>query len=395
MCDLALFATVKGFEGHLFDAFIPAAYRDYRSLGSRRWTAARAERWLVYLAKHLNNDLGGTTDLAWWELWHAAPRQLSGIVTGLISGLAIGIAAWLGPGLGIGIGVGLIISLSVGIAVRVKAGFFGGIVGGITGGAAGGILGGFIGGLIGGSAATTGLVGGLALGIGVGPVSGLVGGFLGCVAGGIGVGLTAGHGAGLAAGLVDGLGAAAAAALCSTVAGRRTPAADCAGFTGRQLGWASGRFPGSGLASRLVSQPDHPPGWPPASRSASCQRSHSGLRATVQSRSSCRSKHSTGPRPHNLPDYGIRCSNYFRTRWRTRRLDRGRDRSCNRSRPWGGLSPGCLWPLFGRTLLARATPLPALAADGLPRRCSQTWRAPSSWRLLSIPSCRTATKPGR
>ena len=66
-------------------------------------------------------------------------------------------------------------------------------------------------------------------------------------------------------------------ALQSPDAGRRP--ADCAGFTGRQPGWASGRFPGSGLASRLVSQPDHPPGWPPASRSASCQRSHSGLRA--------------------------------------------------------------------------------------------------------------------
>ena len=100
LCDPALFATFKDLEGHLFDAFIPAAYRDYRTLGSRRWTAARAERWLVYLARHLT-DLGGTTDLAWWELWHATPRQLSGIVTGLISGLAIGIAAWLGPGSGI------------------------------------------------------------------------------------------------------------------------------------------------------------------------------------------------------------------------------------------------------------------------------------------------------
>jgi hypothetical protein len=247
LCDLALFATFKDLEGHLFDAFIPAAYRDYRSLGSRRWTAARAERWLVYLAKHLTDDLGGTTDLAWWELWHATPRQLSGIVTGLISGLAIGIAAWLGPGLGIGIGVGLIISLTVGIAVRARAGFFGGTVGGITGGAVGGILGGFIGGVIGGSAATSGLVGGLALGIGVGPVSGLVGGFLGCVAGGIGVGLTAGHGAGLVAGLVDGLGAAAAAALCSTVAGRRTPARGLRGLRWTPAGLGIGAVSGLGV----------------------------------------------------------------------------------------------------------------------------------------------------
>jgi hypothetical protein len=247
LCDLARFATSESLEGHLFDAFIPAAYRDHHSLGNRRWTAARAERWLVYLAKHLTDNLDGTTDLAWWELWHAAPRQLPGIVTGLISGLAIGIAAWLGPGLGVGIGVGLIIGLIVGIAVRVRAGFFGGTVGGVAGGATGGILGGFIGGFIGGSAPTTGLVGGLALGIGVGPVSGLVGGFLGCLAGGIGVGLTAGHGAGLAAGLVDGLGAAMAAALCATAAGRRTPARGLRGLRWTPAGLGIGTVSGLGV----------------------------------------------------------------------------------------------------------------------------------------------------
>ena len=245
--DLLRFATSEDLEDHLFDAFIPAVYRDNGGFSNSRWTAARAERWLVYLAKHLAHNLDGTTDLAWWELRHAAPPQLSGIVTGLISGLAIGIAAWLGPGLGVGIGVGLIVGLTVGIAVRVKVGLVGGTAGGIAGGAAGGILGGFAGGVIGGSAPTAGLVGGLALGIGVGPVSGLVGGFVGCIAGGIGVGLTANHGAGFTAGLIDGIGAAMAAALCATVAGRRAPARGLRGLRWTPAGLGIGAISGLGV----------------------------------------------------------------------------------------------------------------------------------------------------
>ena len=49
-------------EAHLFDAFIPAAYR-----GSSRWTAEEAEPWLRFLARYLEKKIGGP-DLAWWKL---------------------------------------------------------------------------------------------------------------------------------------------------------------------------------------------------------------------------------------------------------------------------------------------------------------------------------------
>lgn len=51
----------------LFDAFIPATYRD-QSSGRRK----SAQRWLVFLAYHLDRTIR-TPDLAWWEI----PRALS------------------------------------------------------------------------------------------------------------------------------------------------------------------------------------------------------------------------------------------------------------------------------------------------------------------------------
>ena len=247
LCDRGRFVNRIAIERHLFDAFIPAAYRRHPGMANCRWTAAQAERWLIYLARHLTHNLGGTTDLAWWELRQAVPGPLGGLAAGLIGGIAIGIAAWLGPRLGIGIGVGLLVGLAVGIAVRFRTGVVGGIAGGVAGGAAGGILGGFLGGIAGGNGATAGLVGGLALGIGVGPVSGLIGGFAGCLAGGIGVGLTAGHASGLAAGLIDGLGSTLALALCATVGGRIKPAHGLRGLHWTPTGLGIGTVAGTGV----------------------------------------------------------------------------------------------------------------------------------------------------
>ena len=50
LCDFADRAAV---EAHLFDAFIPAAYR-HDPAG--RWKAQDAERWLVFLARHLERN---------------------------------------------------------------------------------------------------------------------------------------------------------------------------------------------------------------------------------------------------------------------------------------------------------------------------------------------------
>ncbi len=59
-------------ESLLFDAFIPAAYRD-RSGGK----AQDAERWLTFLARHLDHEIGGS-DIAWWQLQRALPVRKSG-----------------------------------------------------------------------------------------------------------------------------------------------------------------------------------------------------------------------------------------------------------------------------------------------------------------------------
>ncbi|WP_322770549.1 NACHT domain-containing protein, partial [Frankia sp. Cr1] len=64
-----LFPTRSAVEEHLFDAFIPAAYRPHPDPARRcPWPAADAERWLVFLARHLDHNLHGTPDLAWWQL---------------------------------------------------------------------------------------------------------------------------------------------------------------------------------------------------------------------------------------------------------------------------------------------------------------------------------------
>ena len=70
LCNPAL-ADRAAVESLLFDAFIPAAYR-HDPAG--RWKAQDAERWLVFLARHLERTIG-SPDLAWWQLRHAAPRS--------------------------------------------------------------------------------------------------------------------------------------------------------------------------------------------------------------------------------------------------------------------------------------------------------------------------------
>ena len=63
LCDPAL-ADRTAVESHLFDAFVPATYRHDPA---DRWKAPDAERWLAFLARHLDRVIGGP-DLAWWRL---------------------------------------------------------------------------------------------------------------------------------------------------------------------------------------------------------------------------------------------------------------------------------------------------------------------------------------
>ena len=89
-------ADRKAVEALLLDAFIPAAYRQDRD---SRWKAQDAERWLVFLALHLERTIGGP-DLAWWQLRLALPSFKLAIVVVVVVGVVTGILAgdlfWIG-----------------------------------------------------------------------------------------------------------------------------------------------------------------------------------------------------------------------------------------------------------------------------------------------------------
>lgn len=106
-------------RNHLSDAFIPAAYRRPLDPERRsRWTAHQAERWLVFLAKHLDQNLG-TTDLAWWQLRSATPGPLIGLAAGLGAAAVGGLLGGLGAvGHTGGLAFALMAGLAVGLTIR-------------------------------------------------------------------------------------------------------------------------------------------------------------------------------------------------------------------------------------------------------------------------------------
>ena len=230
--------SVAAIKDHLFDAFIPAAYRPPPDTERRcRWTAHQAERWLVFLAKHLDQNLG-TTDLAWWQLRSATPSPLIGLATGvgaaavggvlgglgavghtgglafaLMAGLAVGLTIRLGrfeDKLAAGHAAGLTIRLPHRFRDKLAAGLAIGVTGGLIGGLAGALLSGHAGGL------TGGIADGIAVGLWVGAASGLAGGFVG--------GLLGGLNGGAAGGIADGIAVGIAAGIVVGIAGQRTPA---------------------------------------------------------------------------------------------------------------------------------------------------------------------------
>jgi NACHT domain len=134
LLDTRLFGTREAVERHLFDVFIPAAYRP-RMDESRnaKWTSDQAVRWLTFLAKDLQRRQGGTTDLAWWQLVGAAPRMLPALFVGLATAttgaLTIPYRGW---------GVGAICAVAVSFIVRRrirpgKPSLARGLAGGISG----------------------------------------------------------------------------------------------------------------------------------------------------------------------------------------------------------------------------------------------------------------------
>jgi hypothetical protein len=254
LLDPARFPTRQDIERHLFDVFVPAAYRPHPDRSRRcRWTAAQAKRWLVFLARDLEHRRSGATDLGWWELSGAAPRPLAGISVGLVAGLA----GALGFPFPMELGLGLISALLAGLLVRtwVRRDLTG-----LTKGRVGGLLGSLLGALCAlvVFGAGTGnppfgllLASILTFGIAVAHLSrffaALVGGFVGEFVAAFlyraslvhKIGATVGH----VALLVNGLGFWLAVGLAVGLAGRSAPA--------RELRWSPVGF-GYGLACGLV-----------------------------------------------------------------------------------------------------------------------------------------------
>src|SRR5262249_10839365 len=64
------YPNVDAIERHLLAAYLPAVYRQIRRTPKRSWDGDRAQKWLIFLARHLNHL--GTRDLAWWRLRYGA-----------------------------------------------------------------------------------------------------------------------------------------------------------------------------------------------------------------------------------------------------------------------------------------------------------------------------------
>lgn len=74
-------------EEHLLTAYLPAAYHPARrTRRTRRWTPEKAERWLGFLACHLEE--AGTRELAWWRLSEAVSLPTRGSLGFWTAGLS-------------------------------------------------------------------------------------------------------------------------------------------------------------------------------------------------------------------------------------------------------------------------------------------------------------------
>ncbi|MCM2388308.1 NACHT domain-containing protein [Streptomyces albipurpureus] len=103
--DTGRFPDPSSVEAHLFDAFVPAAYRPHPRYPCR-WTPRQVERTLVWLARHLQHTLDGTTDIAWWKLHDASPWLVRRVVFGILFGVLCGLEFGYGYGSGFALGYG-------------------------------------------------------------------------------------------------------------------------------------------------------------------------------------------------------------------------------------------------------------------------------------------------
>ncbi|MEV0070919.1 BTAD domain-containing putative transcriptional regulator [Amycolatopsis sp. NPDC050768] len=91
-------------EAQLLDSFLPHAYaqvpqppgRNPKTSPSGRYTAAQANRWLGFLARHL--ERARSRDLAWWQLHRAVPAGTRAGLVGVLIALFFLATGWLSDG---------------------------------------------------------------------------------------------------------------------------------------------------------------------------------------------------------------------------------------------------------------------------------------------------------
>ncbi|MFC7265857.1 NACHT domain-containing protein [Streptomyces lutosisoli] len=123
LLDQARYPTRRDLDTHLFAAFIPAAYRPHPQYPTR-WSVHKAQRTLTFLASHLQHTLGGTPNLAWWQLHKALPagQPLAiGLTASLMGGLPGGLVVGLYDGFATGLGVSLCVAISLALVAAVIA----------------------------------------------------------------------------------------------------------------------------------------------------------------------------------------------------------------------------------------------------------------------------------
>lgn len=193
------FGSREKVEQHLFDAFVPGVYRAQPGYARQRWPAVKAERWLTFLARDLEQRQGGTTELAWWALAGAAPNRLDAVAVGFVAALAVLLGFPVAPQGGsflnfAGYGFGLIVAVCIGMLVRrwlptrrraPGAGILSGLVGGLLGSLLGLSIIAKTEHILGAYSIGAALAGGIAVGLGSSQFgslrSSLIGGFAGTV----------------------------------------------------------------------------------------------------------------------------------------------------------------------------------------------------------------------
>ncbi|MBZ4017459.1 NACHT domain-containing protein, partial [Streptomyces purpurogeneiscleroticus] len=116
LVDPGRFPDRTAIEGHLLDAFLPAAYQDVLALpapeqsraGPPRYPPELAIKWLTFLATHLHDRHSG--DLVLWQLHSGLPpggRRAVGIALQLATGGFAGLGIAAGAGWDVGMAAGL------------------------------------------------------------------------------------------------------------------------------------------------------------------------------------------------------------------------------------------------------------------------------------------------